>query len=399
MRRLMLFLLAAVASLPAAPAPRIFTIEAAGLMANRERFARGDATIGREVAALRAEADKLLDLKPASVLDSPGVAASGDPHDYFSAGPYWWPDPAKPDGLPYIQRDGVVNPESRTNGDMPAFRRTCESVRTLGLAHYFTGDARYAHKAAQITRVWFLDPATRMNPNFQHAQGIPGRSPGRGTGLIEARHLMTLNDGLALLTGSPAWPANDAAALRAWMEEFYRWLGTSKNAADEAAAENNHGSWFAAQRAHLALTLGRADDAEKILLAVRDERIPRQIEPDGSQPHELRRTRSLNYVLFNLEALALLARLGEHVGVNLWKFVTPDGRGLGAALRVAAPYADPRKTWLKKDVSDENRARVLPLLVEALRHGEDAEYRDLLGRFGSQPAEGEHWRLGWAERP
>lgn len=383
----------------AAELPRTFAIDAAGLVANRDRLARGESAAVRDVAALRVEADKFLDLKPASVLDSPGVAASGDPHDYYSAGPYWWPDPAKPDGLPYIQRDGVVNPESRASGDMLAFRRTCESVRTLGLAFFFTGEARYAQKAAQLTRVWFLEPATRMNPNFQHAQGIPGRSPGRGTGLIEARHLMLLNDGLALIAGTAAWPAADAAALRAWLEEFSRWLSTSKNAADEAAAENNHGSWFAAQRAHLALVLGRTDDAKKIIVAVRDERIPRQIEADGSQPHELRRTRSLNYVLFNLEALTLLARLGQHVGLDLWKFSTPDGRSLRAALRVAAPYVDPQKAWPKKDVSDENRARVLPLLVEALRHGEDAGYRDLLARFGGQPAEGEHWRLWWAARP
>lgn len=388
---------AAWVAAPAADLPRTFALDALGVAEVRARHSRGDQTATRDVTALRAEADSLLDLKPASVLDSPGVAASGDRHDYYSAGPYWWPDPTKPDGRPYLQRDGVVNPESRTSGDMLAFRRTCESVRTLALASYFTGDARYAQKAAQLTRVWFLDRATRMNPNFQHAQGIPGRSPGRGTGLIEARHLMLLNDGLALLAGSPGWPAADAAAFRAWLEEFYRWLSTSTHATEEAAAENNHGSWFAAQRAHLALVLGRTEDAQQIITAVRDARLPRQIEPDGSQPHELRRTRSLNYVLFNLEALTLIARLGDHVGVDLWTFSTPDGRSLRAALRVAAPYVDPQKVWPKKDVSEENRARVLPLLVEALRHGDNPAYRDLLRRFGDQPAAGELWRL-WSPR-
>lgn len=397
MRLMSWFVLLAGTVALAAEAPRTFAIDAPGLAEVRARHARGDATATRDVAALRAEADKLLALQPASVLDSPGVAASGDRHDYFSAGPYWWPDPTKPAGLPYVQRDGVVNPESRTNGDMLAFRRTCESVRTLGLAFFFTGDERYAQKAAQLARVWFLDPATRMNPNFQHAQGIPGLSPGRGTGLIEARHLMLLNDGLALLASSRAWTQADAAATRTWLEAFYGWLGTSKNAADEAAAENNHGSWLAAQRAHLALVLGRTDDAKRIITAVRDERIPRQIGPDGAQPHELRRTRSLNYVLFNLEALAVLARLGDHVGLDLWKASTPDGRSLPAALRVVAPYVDPQKVWPKKDVSDENRARVLPLLVEALRHGDHPAYRDLLRRFGDQPTEGEFWRL-WSPR-
>ena len=395
---ILLALLAAIVA-PAADAPRTFAIDAADLLKVRARHARGDAAIVREVAALRAEADRLLDLKPASVLDSSGVAASGDRHDYYSAGPYWWPDPARPNGLPYVQRDGQVNPESRINGDMPAFRRTCESVRTLSLTWFFTGDERYARKAAQLTRVWFLEPATRMNPNFQHAQGIPGISPGRGTGLIEARHLMLLNDGLALLAGSPAWPATDARAMRTWLEEFYRWLTTSKNGNDEAAATNNHGSWYDAQTAHLALVLDRTDDAKKIVLTAQTKRIAHQIEPDGSQPHELRRTRSLNYVLFNLEALTLLARLGSHVGVDLWKFSTTDGRSLRAALQVAAPYVDPAKPWPKEDISAENRARVLPLLVESLRHSNDRDYRELLRRFGAPPAEPEHWRLWWADRP
>jgi hypothetical protein len=145
------------------------------------------------------------------------------------------------------------------------------------------------------------------------------------------------------------------------------------------------------------LVLGRTDDAQQIITAVRDARLPRQIEPDGSQPHELRRTRSLNYVLFNLEALTLIARLGDHVGVDLWTFSTPDGRSLRAALRVAAPYVDPQKVWPKKDVSEENRARVLPLLVEELCHGDNPAHRDLLRRFGDQPAAGELWRL-WSPR-
>jgi hypothetical protein len=391
---LALFLAVAAGAAP----PRTFAIDARELLDVRARQARGESGAVRDVAALRAEADRLIELKPASVLDSPGVAASGDPHDYFSQGPYWWPDPAKPGGLPYLQRDGQVNPESRTNGDMPAFRRTCESVHTLGLAWFFTADERYARQAAELTRVWFLAPATRMNPNFQHAQGIPGISPGRGTGLIEARHLMLLDDGLALLAGSSAWPATDAAALRGWLEEFYRWLTTSRNGTDESGASNNHGSWYDAQVAHLALVLGRTDDAKAIVIAARTKRIARQIEPDGSQPEELRRTRSLNYVLFNLEALTLLARLGGHVGVDLWQFTTPDGRSLRAAIRVVAPYVDPQKEWPKKDVSSENRARVLPLLIEALRHGEDREFRDLLNRFSQKPAEGEYWRLWWATR-
>ncbi len=37
--------------------------------------------------------------------------SAGGKHDFFSEGDYWWPDPKNPDG-PYIQRDGMTNPDN-----------------------------------------------------------------------------------------------------------------------------------------------------------------------------------------------------------------------------------------------------------------------------------------------
>jgi hypothetical protein len=382
-----------------AEAPRTFGVSATALVSARARLAQGEALLATPLAQLRAEADNLLVLKPASVMDKTKTAASGDRHDYVSLAPYWWPDPAKPDGLPYLRRDGEVNPERNVGTDFAALVRTCKAVETLGLAFWFTGHERYAQKAATLARVWFLDPAMRMNPNLEHAQAIRGINDGRGVGIIEARHLVGLTDGLALLAGSPAWPAADAAAMTAWLADYYRWLTTSKNGREEAAAENNHGSWYDVQATGLALVLGRTDDAKKLLSAVPTKRIARQIEPDGRQPLELTRTKSLNYSLFNLEALFLLSRLGEQVGVDWWNFTTHDGRSLRAALRYVAPYADPAKAWPKKDVEAADRARILPLLAEALRHGDDAQFREVLAKFSGSPAPGEHWRLCWTEQP
>lgn len=396
-----LFALLAVAGavvLHAAEAPRTFAFDRDGLFAARQGLARGVAGLAVPLAQLRVEAEQLLDLKPASVMDKPRIAASGNRHDYFSQAPYWWPDPAKPEGLPYIRDDGRLNPDSKAGTDSAAFGRTCRAVETLGLAYWFTDDERYAQKAATLARVWFLDPATRMTPNLEHAQAIPGINNGRGIGIIEARHLIVLADGLALLAGSAAWTTADRAAMTAWLGDYYHWLTTSQNGRDESKAEgvyagNNHGSWYDVQVATLALHLGRNDDAKKILSAVPAERVARQIEPDGRQPLELARTKSLNYSFLNLEALVLLARLGETVGLDLWKFSTPDGRNLSAALRYVAPYADPAKVWPQKDLETADRTRLLPLLAEALRRGEDAGYRDLFTRYGGQPVPGEHWRL------
>lgn len=282
--------------------PRVFLLDAAQLV--RARAGESPAA----VAQVRQDAGRFLKLRAASVLDKTTTPASGDKHDYFSMGPYWWPDPAKPDGLPYIRRDGEVNPEARRNSDAGAFAKTCEAVEVLATVAYVTGEARYAEKAAELARTWFLDPATRMNPNFQHAQAIPGITTGRGIGIIEAQHLMRANDGLALLAGFAAWTEADRAAMRAWNEQFYHWLTTSKNGLDEKGWHNNHGSWYDAQTAHLALVLGRDGDARKILTDGLHVRLAKQIEPDGRQPHELERTRSLAYSIYNLEALFTCAR-------------------------------------------------------------------------------------------
>ena len=385
--------LAGLTAAGAAEGPRTIALRADALLAAQAELARGDPRLAAPLAQLRAQADQLLRRNPASVLDKTHTAASGDQHDYFSFAPYWWPDPQKPDGLPYIRDDGKVNPAARKGTDRTAFGDTCTAVETLGLAFWFTGDERYAQKAATLTRTWFLDLATRMNPNLEHAQAIPGINHGRGIGIIESRGLLPLIDGLALLAGSPAWTARDAAAMTAWLAAYYGWLTTSKHGRDEAAAENNHGSWYDVQVVALALALGRTADAKKILAAAPAKRIARQIEPDGRQPLELERTKSLSYSLFNLEALLLLARFGENVGVDLWAFSTADGRSLRAALRYLAPFADPAKRWPKQDIEVADRVRLLPLLVEALRHGDDPQFRQPLLNFGRRAALAERWRL------
>ncbi|MFH7042191.1 alginate lyase family protein [Paucibacter sp. JuS9] len=381
-----LMLMAALAAPAMAQDQRPLLIPAAAFSASAPRDAAAQ-------AALLAKADAALALKPPSVLDKSMTPASGDKHDFLSFGPYWWPNPSKPDGLPYIRRDGERNPAIADGSDSAAFSRVCSSVETLGLAFWITRDERYAAKAAALVRVFFLDAKTRMNPNFQHAQAIPGVSAGRGIGLIEARWLIHLNEGLALLAPAKSWTATDRREMRDWLESFYTWLRTSANGRDEQAERNNHGSWYDAQTAHLALVLGRKEDAKAILQEGLKRRVAAHIEPDGSQPHELARTRSLDYAIFNLEALMLCAQLADHVGLDWWNFATVDGRSLHAALAFLAPFADPRKTWPKRDVYAADRGRLIPLLAQFLRHRDDASLRRIYDAFAVAGPVDSHERL------
>lgn len=373
--------------------PEVFLIPPSVLEAGAASWKAGDPEIKPAVGKLMADADKLLKRRPASVMDKKLVPASGDRHDYYSFGIYWWPDPAKPDGLPYIQRDGQRNPAAREGNDGDAFGDTNEAVGTLGLAYFMTRKEAYAAKAAELVRVWYLDPATRMNPNLNHAQAIPGRSDGRGIGLIEAETLSDLMEGVAMIRGSEAWTEDDDAALTKWLGDFYQWLRTSKNGLDQEKAKNNHGVYYDVLASHLALYLGNKDEARDRLRKALVRRLDAQIEPDGKQPHELKRTISFSYTIFTLQAYFRLAALGENVGVDFWKHRGPKGQGLKAALDLLVPYMDPAKEWdLGKQIKPVDRRIILPLFQQALRYGENPAYREVLEKYGSAEKD-ERWRL------
>ena len=359
----------------------------------RARIARAEPGARPAFDRLRADAEAALKVAPRSVVDKPLRAASGDPHDYFSFGPYWWPDPARPDGLPYIRRDGQTNPESRRGTDRNTAQAMGEAFETLALAYHFTGHEPYAEHAVRLLRAWFLDPATRMNPHLRHAQAVPGHNDGRGIGIIEGRYLLYFAEAQPFIFDSPAWTKADERGYREWLEAFRHWLLTSENGKDEADEINNHGTWYDVQVVHLALFLGHREEARAYVARALAHRIATQIEPDGRQPHELARTRSFNYCALNLTGLLRLAVLAEHVGVDAWAVRTEDGRSLGKAIAFLAPYVDPGKEWVTTDLDAPDRTRILPMLVESLRHADDPTLRALLERHEATAPADARWRL------
>ena len=374
--------------------PQVYSYSAENLVVARQRLEKGDAALQPALQQLRADAERALTVKPVSVMDKTRTPPSGDKHDYLSQAPYWWPDPAKPDGLPYIRRDGDRNPEVDRGTDKPTLVRMQSTVGTLALAYFFTHSEAYAAHAAKLLRIWFLDPATRMNPQLEFAQYIPGINSGRGIGIIETAHFGELCDAVALLAGSPAWSEADARGFRSWLNAYFQWLTTSKYGRDEAAAENNHGTWYDAQAAHLALALGKPETAKAILTAGLKKRLEFEIEPDGSQPREMARTKSLGYSTMNLEAMFTNARLAAHVGVDWWRHQSADGRSLRAALAYLTPYLDPTVKWRKQYLLEGDRGQILALAAEAAKRWDDAALRTLVEKHGTTPAlQAARWHL------
>ncbi len=280
----------------------------------KERLAAGDEVTAAAYQDVLDDARKWLQAERYSVVDKDLLPESGDRHDYLSVAPYWWPNPETEDGLPYIRRDGEVNPASRAEraADKERLLDFTGGVQTLVMAWYFSGEKAYAEKAGEMLRVWFLNKDTRMNPNLEHAQLRRGHKTGR-SGVLEGRAFFRVLDSSRLLSGAPGWPGGDASALRKWFEEYLDWLVESEMGRWESESPNNHGTWYDAQVLALALYVGDEEIARGALGSWRG-RWDSQIADDGSQPLELNRTLSLDYSIFNLVGHFYAWRLAERLG-------------------------------------------------------------------------------------
>ena len=321
------------------------------LAETRQRIQSGDTLLKAAYDSLIKSAEGALTAAPPTVMQKRRIPSSGNRHDFMSLAPYWWPDTTKPNGLPYIRRDGVVNPESRIDHDGTRFQAMFDAVEALSLAHYFTGETKYSRRAVTLLRVWFVDSATRMNPNLRYAQGVPGVTDGRGTGIIDTRNIPRLLDAVRVLAATPALSVKDYSAVTAWFRSYLAWLRDSKNGREEWAADNNHGTWYDAQVVALALFVGDTSLARNVLTSDTRRRIGLQIRADGSQPLELARTRPIHYSLFNLDAYTQLAEMGRRIGVDLWRYEAQSGASLQKALLFLAPYADSSVKWTNPDVT------------------------------------------------
>jgi hypothetical protein len=330
--------------------PRVFQYNSAALAAARAGATAGDASMTAIVNSLRERGDALLSGGPFTIVHKQHPLPGVDPHDYVSLAPYYWPNPDTPDHLPYIRRDGERNPETR-EFDARIFSAFSEHVWGLALAGYMTGDHRYSQRASELLRTWFIDPDTRMNPNLEHAQFVKGENTGRGTGIIESNRFLNVVDGIGLLRASDAgWTADDQSRVDTWFRDYLKWMQESRNGKAEAAATNNHGTWYDVQATTYLLFLGDETGARQVVEAAKSKRIAAQIQPDGQMPRELGRTKSWGYSCFNLKALAQLADLGRRVNVDLWNYSTPDGRSIRTAIDFHLPYALGEKKWSHQQI-------------------------------------------------
>jgi hypothetical protein len=294
-------------------------------------------------------ANQYLSEAPITITASSSPRSGGGAHDFFSEGDYWWPDPQNPGG-PYIQRDGMTNPDNFTDHRRYLMRLSVQ-VPALVAAWKLTGEKRYAEHAVKHLRAWFLDEKTRMNPHLLFAQAIKGRVTGRGIGIIDTIHLVEVARAIEKLEDSPCLSKAERAGVKQWFADYLNWMTTHPYGIEEREAKNNHGTCWVMQVAAFARLTGNQE-----LLGFGRERfktvlIPSQMAADGSFPQEMRRTKPYGYALFNLDAMAMICQILSTTQENLWTFELADGRGMRKALEFMAPYIRDKKSWpLKPDV-------------------------------------------------
>ena len=331
-----------------------------------------------------------LQQEPVNITQFPAKLSAGGPHDFYSSADYFWPNPNTTNGLPYVSRDGQTNPNNFI-AHRQVIRKLSDAVAALGAAYLITGDNRYAAKSVELLRVFFLDPATMMNPNLQYAQAVPGVSTGRSYGIIDTLHLVEIPRAIEVMEKSSAFPADELAGLKKWFVDYITWMTTSKNGIKEANAENNHAVAFWLQVAVFAQFTGDEKTLAECRRRFKEVFVPKQMATDGSFPRELARTKPYGYSIFQLDNMATLCQVLSTTNDDLWQFSLPDGRGIPKAVQFLYPYLADKSKWPKApDVQawDGWPAREPSLLFAGIALNEPA-YLDLWKKLPADPKDEE----------
>lgn len=296
-----------------------------------------------------AQAKWALTQYPITVTAAQCERSAGGLHDFYSEGDYWWPNPDDPQG-PYIQRDGQSNPGNFT-AHRQAMVRFSQIIGTLASAYLLTKNEQYVKHAFTHLRAWFIAEQTYMNPSLLYAQAIKGRVTGRGIGIIDMIQMMEVAQGIRVMESARSVDKEELAKIKNWFAQYLTWVTTHQYGLDERDAKNNHGTCWVMQVAVFAKLTGNQALIEDCKTRFKTILLPNQMEPDGSFPLELRRTKPYGYSLFNLDAMASICHILSDQQENLWEFSLPDGRKLRKAIEFMYPFVANKSSWTyPKDV-------------------------------------------------
>ncbi|KAJ7030027.1 alginate lyase-domain-containing protein [Mycena alexandri] len=339
---------------PASTVPNTVVIDSSRLVAAKAALVLGaDPAYSRALAALTSQADGWLNQGPWTVTSKTVLGPGAGIHDYTSQAPYFFPSNTS-NGCPYVEQDGVHNPQVDVYTDHANRASMFQSAYILSLAWYYTGKAQYATKAGQVLRTWFVDSATAQTPNLLHAQFIPCANTGRSIGIIDFSQQYTdLLDAAAILaTGAPGWTSSDISGFQQWNVNYLNWLETSSFGMSETAATNNHGTFAIMQSAAIALFTGNTALAtSKANLG--KTRIASYISANGSQPQVRARPHSAASTTRHTTWLRIpdSPPSPSTSASILWGYKGPQGQSIFGAVDFIIPAATGASQWQYPDLN------------------------------------------------
>lgn len=348
----------------------------------KANYQNGETQVTQYVAFFEHVAEKYIKMSPFSVTAKTKLPPSKDPRDYMTLSPYWWRDSTKVDGLPYIRKDGERNPEVYEYPERENANRFGDAAFCLGVLYYITGKEVYAQACAKFLRAWFIDPKLGMNPNMTYAQYVPGMKKMRGSGFIDSRRFIRALGSAKLIESSSSWTATDKKKLDDWATAFCYWMENSTQGQKESQAVNNHGLWYETIHLMVLAYLGQTERIQEVVSQSILPKIGAQVADDGSLPQELKRTLSLHYSTFALEAVMEAHQVTSQIGINLWSTSASNGKTIGQAVAYLYPFYVSPDSWEFKQIKPFDQSRAAIILYEAGMAMGNQTYLDTARRIG-----------------
>lgn len=288
--------------------------------------------------------EKVDKLQLYSITDVRCERSPGNINEFYSEGDYWWSNPDTKSGLPYVQRDGLSNPDN-FNAHRKLLIKMSMHVAELTLRFEKGGKSKYALQAEQILSHWFLNPSSRMLPHMKYAQAVPGVCTGRGVGIIDTLHLVETVLCIIRLYKQDAISQEVFSGLKSWFEQYLEWMQVHEYGISEKLHKNNHATCWYLQAAAFALLTDNKQVLEMCRNDFKNTLLPNQMASDGSFSYELRRTKPYCYSIFNLEVMTALCQLLSTSQDNLFKYRTLQGASLKNGIDFLYPYLKNKNDW------------------------------------------------------
>lgn len=337
-----------------------YITDASTMSTNKNRIIEGHRNLSRAKSQLIEEADFILEKRQLySVTFKTVLPPSSSKNDFYSLAPYWWPDSSKENGLPYIRKDGQMNPERDQIQDGRMLVDVSSDIYKLGIAFYYTQDSRYVEWINELVRVFFIDPSTKMNPNFNYAQLIKGRE-GQSSTTIGAISFIQLIEGVQLAKDSPAFNKRQLRELKGWFEDLVVWMENDEKPIKDGNAQNNIGVYYTAQTVVYHLFVGNVQQARRILETNGKRIVDQQIDKDGKLNAELKRAAPWGYVKYAFTAFDYLIQLSNKLNVDLYEYENSQGGSIEKMFNWILQYATGAKEW------EYSRENVTPREVKTI---------------------------------